>query len=282
MLMKTRTTLLPALAAFLIPLSSFAESAPGDGIGSNSVVSNGTRTVPNDSTAPSNYASELPATAVQCQSSETIPQSTALSNSVSVACERQSTACQDTKLIECKWSAVRDVLVPLLSAIFGAIVGALATYWLTNRRERAIGRNVARAVVFSLQREVETGLKDIEDVKSGVSQKTVGNLPIKGWEALQSLLSDRNILDAIIRYGKKGKIHDEKIGSKFGGKTFEAYDVEQILSHVKNYFCYIIPNFKDVRSDGFSAPEAIAEIYVGAHNVNLTLKKILNGLSRNK
>ena len=182
--------------------------------------------------------------------------------------------------MECKRYAAKDNLGPIFTAILGGVVGALVTYWLTNRRENAIGRNVAKAVVFSLQGEVETGLKIVEAVKSGENSGPIGNLPSKGWEALKSLLSDRSILDAIIRYGRKGKVHDEKIGSEFGGKTFEVYDVEGILSHVKNYFSYIIPNFQNTRPDDFSNPKSIAEIYVGAYNVNLTLKRILNGLSR--
>lgn len=278
--MKTRRPLLPALAALLLPLSSFADTAPVDGMGSTSVVSNGTRTITKATTSPSNCASQLPAPAFQSQSSQTLPTSIVLTNAISAARKRQFVACQDSKLIECKRYVVKDILVPIFSAIIGAIVGAFAIYWLTNRRDRDVGRNVARAVIYSLQREVETGLEIIEDVKSGVPQRAVGTLPSKGWEALQSLLSDRSILDAIIRYGRKGKVHDEKIGSKFGGKAFEVYDVEEILSHVKNYFCYIIPNFQNIRPDGFSNPKSIAEIYVGAHNVNLTLKKILNGLSQ--
>ena len=161
----------------------------------------------------------------------------------------------------------------LLSGILGSVLIVVWSY-LTEKR---ISRNVAYAVVFSLQQEMTLGLQVIEETKVG-KREYVGELPTKGWESLQSLLADRNVLDAIIRYGNAGKVADSRIGTTFGDKRFETYKVEEVLSHLKNYFSYIVPNFRNKTRSSFTNPTNMAELYVGATNVNLTLKKILNGL----
>ena len=167
--------------------------------------------------------------------------------------------------------------ITLVLSLITGVIGSLLTVWLSHRQERKISRNVAYAVAFSLQREVATGLHFIEETKEG-KRDTVGDLPTRGWKSLQPLLADRNVLDAIIRYGSAGKVVDARIGTTFGDKQFEAYKVEEVLSHLKNYFSYIVPNFRNKTRSSFTNPSNIAELYVGATNVDLTLKKILNGL----
>lgn len=162
----------------------------------------------------------------------------------------------------------------LLSGIFGSLAVIIYDYL----KERRISRSVAFAVVFSLQKEVEAGLRLIELTKEG-KRSSVGKMPTNGWDSLQPLLSDRNVVDAILRYGDGGKVIDSKINTTYGDKKFEPFCVKEFLSHLKNYFCYIVPNFQGITKEHFRNPQAVAELYVGAADVDLMLRKILNGLS---
>jgi hypothetical protein len=151
--------------------------------------------------------------------------------------------------------------------------------WLSLRHEKEVSRKVAKAVVISLLREVEVGVKQVEQIKNG-KNSFVGELPTCAWRFLQNLLSDRHVLDAIVRYGDDGKLRDPRIGTTFGDERYEAYLAEELLSHLKNYYCYIVPQFHSITPEHFTNPIQIAEIYVGSVNVQLTLQKILNGLSK--
>ena len=263
-----------------VSFSSLANTEKIDQIARVGIESNWTEIVLTQTTLSSNCATFPPKQDNPSQSSGNALSSPTSANTVSYARESPTATGPDSQWPKNRGHFEHELIFPLLAAVIGAVLGSLCTFWLTSNHERNVSRNVARAVVVSLQREVEAGLEIIENVKSGVVPGNVGLLPSKGWEAMQSLLSDRDILDAIIRYGKKGQVRDSRIGTQYGGKEFCAFEVEEMLSHVKNYFCYIIRNFVSIHASSFSNPNTVAEIYVGAHNVNLTLKKILDGLSR--
>ena len=167
----------------------------------------------------------------------------------------------------------------IVLSLCSGIVGSLLTNAIASLRDRMISRNVAYAVVFSLQKEVEKGLETIEKTKANQYAK-VGSLPTDAWLSVQTLLSDRNVLDSILRYGKKGKVSDERIGSTFGDVSFAPYKVEELLSHLNNYFCYMVHKLSLLTPGDFANPSRVAQLYVGTVNINLTLKGILNGLSR--
>ena len=169
-------------------------------------------------------------------------------------------------------------LFTLVCSLLSGIGGSILTVLLSSRHENQISRKVAYSVVIALQRELEVGLRLIEATKEGTLPR-VGPLPTNAWTYAQDLLTDRHIMEAIVRYGQKGRIADSRIGSTWGDKKFETYPVEEVLSHLKNYFCYIVPNFCDKTHDDFSTSNEVSELYVGATNVNLTLQKILNGLA---
>lgn len=175
--------------------------------------------------------------------------------------------------------ATIQLLITIGCSLLSGIIGSLAVIIYDHYKEHRISRNVAFAVVFSLQKEVEAGLRLIELTKEG-KRTSVGNMPTNGWNSLQSLLSDRNIVDAILRYGEGGKVADPKINTTYGDKKFEPYCAKEFLSHLKNYFCYIVPQSQGITKEHFRNPQAIAELYVGAADVDLMLRKILNGLSK--
>ena len=169
----------------------------------------------------------------------------------------------------------------IVCALISGIIGSLVTVWLSFSHEKEVSRKVAKAVVISLLREVEVGMNQVDQTKDG-KRSSVGELPTKAWLSSQNLLSDRHVLDAIVRYGDDGELRDSRIGTTFGDERYEAYLAEELLSHLKNYYCYIVPQFQSITPRHFANPNQIAELYVGSVNVQLTLQKILKGLSKRR